>query len=575
MKKFLKKLLLLTVASAMTAAALPIGNASAYTAPVDTVRIGLNYGSSALVSANLQNFSGRGSGYEFGYFDSDRHFVSLGAFTSEEKISMMIDRNMTYKSGNYVEGTTGDTVVGCFHIKLAGSYSSYSEALDAASAVSSRAFVRYSGGVFYPMVGNYTSNELAVADAASLGVTAYTVDSGTSHTVTVVKTGTSTVLFEFDGSTSFYLGVMPRRDGGGLAPQTWFKGYRWYGGFQYARLSSGALTIVNFVNIEDYVKGVIPYEMNASWPVEALKAQAVCARTYIIANLNKHKSYGFDCCNSDDCQVYFGCAGANDNSDSAVNATAGQFLMYGNELCITYYFAADGGWTENSENVWSNYSPYLRAVEDVYETAIADSIPGYNWTRTYTGDQLAQRLQKRGYSCTTIVKFEILEFTDAGNVFKIRLTDSTGKTFTFSKEACRTVPGAGSQRYNVSSENTTTTAAPASGGTLYVNSSGSTLPQPVESSYAIGAGGIASGLPAQAYAITGTGTMETVSGGGSQAASGGTVASGSVFYITGTGSGHNVGMSQRGAYAMAKNFGKSYADILTFYFQGTSIVTSD
>ncbi|MBQ6540682.1 MAG: sporulation protein SpoIID, partial [Oscillospiraceae bacterium] len=124
MKKFLKKLMLLTVASAIAAAALPIGTASAYKAPVDTVRIGLNYGSSALASANLQNFSGRGSGYEFGYFDSDRHFVSLGGYTSEEKISMMIDKNMAYVSGNYKEGTTGDAVVGCFHIRLDGSYSS-------------------------------------------------------------------------------------------------------------------------------------------------------------------------------------------------------------------------------------------------------------------------------------------------------------------------------------------------------------------------------------------------------------------------------------------------------------------
>ncbi|MBR6259188.1 MAG: SpoIID/LytB domain-containing protein [Oscillospiraceae bacterium] len=576
MKKFLKKLLLLTVASAIAAAALPVVSASAYKAPVDTVRIGLNYGSSALAAANLQNYSGRGSGYEFGYFDSERHFVSLGGYTSEEKITMMIDKNMTYVSGNYKEGTGGDTVVGCFHIKLDGSYSSYSEALDAASTVSSsKAFVRYYSGAFYAMVGNYTSQELAVADATALGVVSYTIDSGTSHTVAVVKTGTSKVLFEFDGGTSSYLGIMPRRDGGGLSVQTWFKGYRWYGGFQYARLSSGALTVVNFVNIEDYVKGVIPYEMNASWPVEALKAQAICARTYIIANLNKHKSYGFDCCNSTDCQVYFGCAGANANSDTAVESTAGQFLMYGNELCITYYFAADGGWTENSENVWSNYSPYLRAVEDVYETAIADSIPGYNWTRTYTGDQLAQRLQNRGYSCSTIVKFEILEFTDAGNVYKIRLTDSNGKTFTFSKEACRTIPGAGSQRYNVSSEDTTSTGTNTTGSQLYVNSSTGTLPQPVESSYAIGSGGVASGLPAQAFAITGTGTLETVSGGGAQVSGGSTSATGSVFYLTGTGSGHNVGMSQRGAYAMAKEFGKTCNEILTFYFQGTSIVTSE
>jgi len=572
MKKNLKKMMRCALILALLCALLPSGGAKAYTAPVSTVRIGLYYGSKALSSANLQNYAGRGSGFEFGYYDTGRQFVSVGASTAEEKITMLIDRNMAYDSStnSYVAAAAGSTVVvGCFHVRLDGMYGSFAEACAAAEAVSpGNGFARYVDGGFYAMIGSYVSSADAAAAVSALGQG--TVDSGSSTTVAVVKTGTNKVLFEFDCGGRQHLAVVPGSDGS-AAPETWFKSYRWRGGFQYARLSADALTIVNFVDIEDYIKGVIPYEMSASWPLEALKAQAICARTYIMANLNKHRSYGFDCCNTTDCQVYYGRGNANDNSDSAVDGTAGQYLMYGDELCITYYHACDGGWTENSENVWRDASPYLRAVEDVYETAIADSIPGYNWTRTYTGDQLANRLRTRGYACSSIVKFEILELTAAGNVYKIRLTDSDGKSYTFTKENCRTVVGAGSQRYYL--EGASSGAGQQTGGT-YVNSSTQTLPQALGESYAIGADGVSQGLPDTAYAISGTGTIGEVSAGAPVSGGGTAAVTGSTFVIKGTGSGHNVGMSQRGAYAMAKNFNKSCEEILTFYFQGTTIVRS-
>ena len=101
-------------------------------------------------------------------------------------------------------------------------------------------------------------------------------------------------------------GVQPRHQPGleeGEETATWFKGYRYYGGFQYRR-SGGDLTVINIVDVEDYVKGVLPYEMNNAWPLEALKAQAVCARTYAAAISSSHASAGFDVCNNTHCQMY-------------------------------------------------------------------------------------------------------------------------------------------------------------------------------------------------------------------------------------------------------------------------------
>ena len=90
--------------------------------------------------------------------------------------------------------------------------------------------------------------------------------------------------------------------------RTWFKGYRYYGGFRYERIGGGDLTVVNILDLETYIKGVVPYEMSSSWPLEALKVQAVCARSYAYINIHsgKHTSYHFDVCNTTDCQAYYG-----------------------------------------------------------------------------------------------------------------------------------------------------------------------------------------------------------------------------------------------------------------------------
>lgn len=80
---------------------------------------------------------------------------------------------------------------------------------------------------------------------------------------------------------------------------TWFKGYKWYGDFVYRRASNGSITVINYVGVEDYVKGVLPYEIDPDWPAEAQKAQAVCARSFALGT-HKHGS-DYDLCNTTNC----------------------------------------------------------------------------------------------------------------------------------------------------------------------------------------------------------------------------------------------------------------------------------
>jgi stage II sporulation protein D len=532
--------------------------AGAYTPSCTTLKIGLYYGSNTLASANLQNVSGYGSGFQFGILDANRQFTPIGAVTTETKISVLRDKNMIFDSGGnkYDLGTTGSVVVGCYHIQLDNTYSTYNEALAAVSSYQS-GFVKYSSGVYRACIGNYISAEDTNAAISANGITGCSVNCGTSNTVTVVKTGTNNILFEFEYGSAYFLVVMPVSPDGTKC-QTWFKSHKYYGGFQYARIGGENITVINVIDVEDYTKGVIQNEMVGGAPLEAYKAQAVCARTYAIANLNKHKSDGFDLCTTEDCQVYDGLDGSTEVTNAAVDQTMGRYLTYNGQLCVTFYSSSDGGGTENSENVWVATIPYLRGVIDPYEADIASIASGYNWTVTYTPEELTARLRAKNYNIGTVVSLVVSEYTKTGNVYKVTLIDSNGVSRSFTKgDTIRSVLGLKSIHFTIN------------GGTssdIYVNDASGKISGGLQSAYAVGGSGLSEILgQSNVYAITGTG--ETVAVGvdpQSPAAPG-------VFVIKGTGRGHSVGMSQWGAYSMAKFHGMTYDQILQFYFTGAIV----
>lgn len=555
MKKALKICLILFLAMTnLLTSVLMTPKVKAYSPPYTTVKVGLFYGGTALPSANLQTVSGSGSGFQFGIIDNSRNFTPLGAVTQETKITMLQDKNMVYNAGDncYEPGTDGSVAVGCFHIQFTTAYTAYAEAAAAVAGIPD-GFVKYSDGSFYAMIGNYLTAEAANAAISASGYTNCAVNSGSKFTVAVVKTGTNQILFEFEYGNAYYLVVMPV-SGDGTKCQTWFKGYRYYGGFQYPRLDGGDLTVYNVVDVEDYVKGVIPYEMNNSWPLEALKAQAVCARSYVMTS---RKHTGFDVCTTEDCQVYRGAGHANAVTDSAVEQTAGQYMTYNGSPVIAYYSSCDGGGTECSENVWKDAIPYLRGVLDPYEADIAGTVPGYSWTVTYTSQQITDRLRAKGYNCGTIVGMTVAQYTETGNAYKITLTDSKGVKWSFTKgESIRSALGVSSIRFAINGAD--------GSAEVYVNNGSTTISGGLQSGYAVGGSGLPEliGQP-KVYAITGTGEVKAVGEAGEETPG--------VFKISGTGKGHNVGMSQWGAYSMAKFYNMTYDQILRFYFTGVSI----
>ncbi len=517
----------------------------------DTLRVGLNYGGSALYSANLQNF--QGSGYYLGWFDeSTGDFVQAG-YLEEEKISMTADGTIYISGGSYYASRPGrvDATAGGYHFQLDEFFPTFEEARRTAERIGD-AFPALINNQYRVRAGSFTSREEAEAAAATYATYGYTgaVSSPSATAVTVTVTTTSTILFQFVCSGAKSLGVVP--DGGGGKALTWFRGYKWYGGFEYRRSTGGNLNVINVVDVDDYVKGVLPYEMSPAWPLEALKAQAVCARTYALLQTKHRDSYRFDVCTTTDCQVYQGANQASALTDRAVEETAGMAAMYGGKYAETYYYASNGGASESSENVWSMPLPYLVGKEDPYEGTI--SIPDYVYTMTYSYSQLSALLKSKGYSIGTVSSAYVSRTTPTGNVAEITFRDTVGKTVVITKEACRSVLETKSMRFTISGGG--------SGGSWQVNPSGGALSS-LSGAYTVTASGVSAYEGGDAYVITASGVSRLQK---PPAVSG----SGSGITISGTGWGHGVGMSQYGAKAMAE-LGRTYEEILHFYFTGITI----
>src|SRR5918994_966856 len=152
--------------------------------------------------------------------------------------------------------------------------------------------------------------------------------------------------------------------------------------------SGGGLAAINAVNLEAYVQGVVPNEMPSNWPAEALRAQAVAARSYALAT--SVRGEGFDHYDDTRSQVYGGKSSETKATNSAVDRTKCQVVRHRRKVAATYFFSTSGGRTENSEYGFDGGEPrpYLKSVKDPHD----DASPHHRWKRTYTLDEVEDRL---------------------------------------------------------------------------------------------------------------------------------------------------------------------------------------
>ena len=184
----------------------------------------------------------------------------------------------------------------------------------------------------------------------------------------------------------------------------------------------GGLMAVNALDLDDYVRGVVPGEVPASWPMETLKAQAVIARTYGVAT--DRGGAAFDQYPDTRSQVYKGYAGEYPGTNRAVTATSGQVLRYGGKIATTYYFSTSGGRTENVENVFygSNPVPYLTSVEDPYD----NTSPRHRWRVVMSRARMQSKL--RGFVKGTLKQIKVVKRGVSPRVVAADVVGTRGRT---------------------------------------------------------------------------------------------------------------------------------------------------
>lgn len=184
---------------------------------------------------------------------------------------------------------------------------------------------------------------------------------------------------------------------------------RYRGGLEFC-LEGGKLTAVNVLNIEDYLRGVVPSEMPSDWPAESLKAQAVAARNYALQSVEATRGDTFNVYNTMTSQVYGGYDAETAAANKAVEGTRGIVMLSGGKTVSAFFHSSSGGFTENSEDVWTGRLSYIRSKEDPYDK----NSKHYNWEVTYIADQLRDKLAAAGYKFTKVTDVVELERTSSG-----------------------------------------------------------------------------------------------------------------------------------------------------------------
>lgn len=222
------------------------------------------------------------------------------------------------------------------------------------------------------------------------------------------------------------------------APISW-NGRKYRGYFRLDR-KGGMFSVVNFVHMDNYLYSVLGREMSESFPQEALKAQAICAKNFALGERGRHGDY--DLCATTHCQVYSGVDAESYATVAAVAAVSGQAAYYGGNIVPLYFFATSGGCTEDVKNVWGSDIPYLKSVQDPYEPIAQAS--NWGWSEVMTADEIEDKLASEGIYVGDLTDIHADGIAPTGRITALTFTGTAGR-HTVYRESCRTVLGLKSQ----------------------------------------------------------------------------------------------------------------------------------
>ena len=319
--------------------------------------------------------------------------------------------------------------------------------------------------------------------------------------------------------------------------------------------TGSSINTVNILTMDQYLYGVVPSEVYSNWPEDALKAQAVAARTYAEYHIGKHS--GYDLCDHTHCQQYSGYNKEEASTNKAVDDTSGEIAYYGGKPINSVYYDCDGGYTLSAEEVWGGNIPYLQSTPDPYE------LNPRKWERSFTLNEITALVKTNGEDIGDVTNIEVTKWRGDVLADELVITGTKGKKVLTGQDI--------KTFFKKDGENLWSRAFKINGSSA-----------PGNNVYVTGVDGAADDMKTNVIsAIDGNGEVTVLDdincvlrgkdGDVVISASGGTLTeAGDTVIFSGAGWGHSVGMSQCGAYGMASQ-GYNYKDILKYYYKGIEV----
>lgn len=520
------------------------------------IRIGLYFTRTAVTSIVISSQNG----FEFGY-ERDGEFIAIWEEASLERVIVRKDTYFAVTSEGVVEYSPNAPTIpagkkyGPYHIQIGQDYDDYGSAREQLEKLRQKGLQVYPSfyeGFYKIWTGAYISKQEAEKALGAIkeasAQDACVIIPGEAR-VQVVSPHNNEIVFMFD-STSWHLMMYPIAGKEGI-PVIGIDGQLYRGAVEFKRFSDSDMTVINYLDFEEYLYGVLPREMGANWPMEALKTQAVSARTYAMLHMNRYINNGFNLCATTTCQVYGGYSVERNTCNNAVEQTRGQILTYEGRPAQVYYFATSGGHTADVRDVWGGTGlPYLQGVEDPYEnTEVA--MHGI-WEVSFTSAQIQQILQGRGIDIGQITSVYVSSYSKEGRAVELTIVGTKGQHI-LERTNTRNIFGVNvvnSQKYVIHTDSD-----------IYIMGQDTD-----DTSHAVAS-------QVQVLSASGTQTLKTADNRiyamGANTKKSYSVIS-STYSFEGRGWGHGVGLSQWGARGMADQ-GFTYDQILLHYFPGTEI----
>jgi stage II sporulation protein D len=231
---------------------------------------------------------------------------------------------------------------------------------------------------------------------------------------------------------STHITIVPARDASIIIDDRPFRGE-----VTFIRTADNHITVVNDINVEDYIKGVLYHEVSHHWPMEALKAQAVAARTYALYSINP-VGKPYDVTNDIYSQVYGGRDSERYRTDLAVDYTKGQVLTYNNKIIPAYFHATCGGMTEDARELWNVPDiPPLRGVP----CGFCQTSPHMHWKKNFRLKNIQDSLNLHGYKVGSIKDITIVDRDRSDRIEDLKITQKDGSELIIKGKDFRDIMG--------------------------------------------------------------------------------------------------------------------------------------